>query len=76
MSKKPNKDKQSATSDMLRALAFFSQIGVTMATTVITGVLVGKYLDKIFKTSPWLLLIFSLLGAGAAIKVLFNFSKK
>jgi ATP synthase protein I len=46
-----------------------------MAASVLVGVLLGKYLDGLFGASPWFLLVFSLLGAGAAIKALFNIPK-
>lgn len=75
MSEEQDKDKQPKNSQTLRALANFSQIGITMAACVLVGVLLGKYLDDLFGTTPWLLLVFSLLGAGAAIKSLFNMSK-
>ena len=39
------------------------------------GVLLGKWLDSLLNTSPWMLLLFSLLGAGAAFKHLYDFSK-
>ncbi len=72
MSKQHNKDEQSKNNETLRALANFSQIGITMAATIFVGVLLGRFLDSLLGTSPWLLLIFSLLGAGAAIKSLFD----
>lgn len=75
MSKKSNKDKESRNSETFRALANFSQIGITMAASVFIGVFLGKYLDSLLGTPPWFLLIFSLLGVGAAIKNLFNISK-
>jgi len=59
-----------------QALAFFSQIGVTMVGTILIGVLLGKYLDSLFDTKPWLTLVFSFLGAGAAIKALFSISSE
>lgn len=70
--KKQQKNKSSKNSETFRALANFSQIGVTMAASVLVGVLLGKYLDGYLGTTPWLLLIFSLLGVGAAVKALFN----
>ena len=76
MSKRHNKDEQPKNSETLRALSYFSQIGVTMAATILVGVLLGKYLDGLLGTTPWLLLIFSLLGVGAAIKTLFDIPKK
>ena len=76
MKKEDNKGKRpEKNSETIWALASFSQIGVTMAASVLVGVLLGKYLDDLLNTSPWLLLICSLLGAGAAIKVLFNMPK-
>jgi ATP synthase protein I len=39
-------------------------------------VLVGRFLDSLFGTGPWLLLIFSFLGVGAAVKSLFDMSKE
>lgn len=62
--------------EFLRALSFFSQIGITMAACVFIGVILGKYLDNLLGTSPWLLLVFSLLGAGAAFKSLFDLGNK
>ncbi len=67
--------KEEQTRDLLRALSFLSQIGITMAACVLIGVLVGRFLDNLLGTAPWLLLLFSLLGAAAAIKVLFDFGK-
>lgn len=67
MDNKPNKNKQT-----YRALAYFSQIGVTIGASVLVGVLLGRFLDRLLGTSPWLLLVFSLLGVGAAIRSLFR----
>lgn len=74
MNKEPQKDKKIKDSETIRAISYFSQIGFTIAATVIVGVLLGKYLDSLLGTSPWLLLIFSLLGLGAAMKAMFNVS--
>lgn len=71
--KKP--EKKSTNKETLRALMYFSQIGVTMAASVIVGVLLGKYLDKLLGTSPWFLIFFSLLGGAAAIRAIFNIPK-
>lgn len=70
-----NKDKSSKSNETFRTIAYFSQIGITMAASIFVGVLLGKYLDDFFGTTPWLLLIFSFLGVGAAIRVLFNIPK-
>jgi len=61
---------------VLRALSFSSQIGFTLIACVFVGVFLGKYLDKILGTSPWLLLLLSLIGAAAAFWSIFRFYKK
>ncbi len=67
--------KKKKNGDLLQALSFFSQIGITMAVCVLIGVFAGRSLDGLLGTAPWLLLIFGLLGAGAAIKVMFDMGK-
>jgi ATP synthase protein I len=61
---------------LLHALSFFSQVGITMAACVLIGVFLGKFLDGLLGTAPWLLLIFSLLGAAASFKALFDLAKR
>lgn len=63
------------TSGGLQSIGYITQMGVNMAVTIMVGVFVGRFLDGIFDTSPWLLLICSLLGVGAAIKNVFDMSK-
>jgi len=60
--------------ELFRALSFFSQISVTIISCIVIGVILGKFLDGVFGTSPVLLLIFSLLGTGAAFKSIFDMS--
>ncbi|HOB10002.1 MAG: AtpZ/AtpI family protein [Limnochordia bacterium] len=76
MTNEHNGKRQGQHREAFRALAYFSQIGVTMVGTVLVGVLLGKYLDTLFNTKPWLTLVFSFLGAGAAIKALFSISSE
>ena len=71
-----NEGKKPNTSNVASALGYLTQLGITMAATVMVGVFLGKFLDGVFNTSPWLLLVFSLLGAAAAIINLFNMSNK
>lgn len=66
------KKKRTTNRQTAKAISNFSQVGVTMAASVLVGVFLGKFLDNFFNTSPWLLLLFSLFGVGAAIKSLFN----
>lgn len=68
--------KKSKSSDTLRGLAQMSQIGVSITVCIFIGVFIGRFLDSFFDTSPWLLLIFSFLGASAAFKYLIDLSKR
>ena len=61
---------------MLRAMSFSSQVGFTIVFCILIGVLLGQYLDGLLGSSPWLLLLFSLLGMAAAFRTLFSLAKK
>ena len=61
---------------MLRAVSVMSQMGLIVVSCVAVGVFLGWLLDNFLGTSPWLLLIFSLLGMGAALKSLFDFAQR
>ena len=54
----------------------FVQLGITLAACVMTGVFLGRLLDRLLGTAPWLLLVFSLLGAAAAIREIAVMGKK
>lgn len=75
MSKKKLDERRIRNNKTIRALAQFSHIGVVVAASIFIGVLSGKYIDRFLGTSPWFLLIFSLLGIGAAFKSLFDVPK-
>jgi ATP synthase protein I len=68
LEKGPHKGEKRQDKELLKGLSFLAQIGVTMAACVAIGVFLGRVLDKALGTSPWLLLLFSILGVGAAIK--------
>ena len=69
-------NKKKRRGDTMRALAYFSQIGITLFACVLIGVFLGRFLDRILGTSPWLLLVFSLLGVVAAFREIFRLLKK
>ena len=71
---KPKKKKRRG--EALRAMQFISEIGVTVAVCLFIGVFIGRFLDERLHTSPWLLLTFSLIGAGAAFKMLLEVGTK
>ena len=71
----PKNEDQKHNRELLRGLYMISQIGFTIAACVIIGVLLGRFLDGVFGTSPILLLVFSLLGAGAGFKAIYELVK-
>ena len=68
-------NKNNKSHQFIRGLSYLSQIGLTMIVSVLIGVFLGRFLDKVLGTTPWLLLFFSLTGAGAAIRNIFIMSK-
>ena len=62
--------------EIVRALSIFSQIGITVVVCVFLGVFLGRFLDSWLGTTPWMLLVFAAMGAGAAFRVLYDMSKR
>jgi len=62
--------------EWVKALSMISQIGVMIAACIVVGVLLGRFLDARLNTSPWLTIVFSLLGVAAAFKSIFDFASK
>jgi len=57
---------------VLRQLARLSTIGVTLVAATAIGLAIGYGLDRVFGTSPWLTLTFTLLGIAAGFVNLFR----
>ena len=45
-----------------RKIAAISSLGLMLPSSIAVGLFFGYYLDKLFGTDPWLLLVFLLLG--------------
>ena len=71
-----SRDDNNSNNGIMQALAFLSQIGITIVVCVAIGIFLGGLLDKWLGTSPWLLIIFILIGIGAAIKSIVDFAKR
>jgi ATP synthase protein I len=53
----------------LRELAYYSSLGLQVALSIFIGLAVGVYLDRrVFDTTPWLTLLFLVLGIAAGFK--------
>ena len=62
--------------DWVKALAFLSQIGVTIAACILIGVFGGRFLDNLLGTSPWIMIAGSILGVIAAFKSILDLVPK
>jgi F0F1-type ATP synthase assembly protein I len=62
--------------EIRRAFAIFSTLGFSMAGCIIGGFFLGRFLDGLFGSAPWLTVILAFLGSGAAIKMIFDVSKR
>ncbi|MBI5182576.1 MAG: AtpZ/AtpI family protein [Nitrospirae bacterium] len=56
--------------NLLKTIAMLSTLGLTLVFATMIGLAIGIYLDKKFHTSPWLTIIFLLIGIAAGFKSL------
>lgn len=53
----------------LRELAYYASIGLSLTFSIFIGLAIGVYLDRyVFNTTPWLTLIFLVLGIIAGYR--------
>ena len=67
-----DQSKLDTSRETMWGLALISQIGLRIAACILIGVLAGRYLDSLMHTTPAMLLFFSLLGAAASFKMIFD----
>ena len=72
----PEPPKKNGFKAPLQAFALVSQLGFTMAACIIVGFFIGRWLDNLLGTSPWLLLVFTIIGVGASFKAMFEYAKE
>jgi len=70
------KGQRGGGNEFARALAVLAQIGVTIIACIAVGIFLGRFLDNLLGTTPWLLIVFTFLGIAAAFKSIFDFAKK
>jgi len=69
-------NKKPQQNEFVLALSHFLQIGISIIACLAVGIFIGWLLDRYLGTTPWLLLVFTLLSIGAAFKSIFDFAKK
>ncbi|MFH1139256.1 MAG: AtpZ/AtpI family protein [Pseudomonadota bacterium] len=62
--------------EAFRILAVASTMGISMVLATVIGLGIGFFLDRYFGTSPWLTLIFLVLGIIAGFNNLYVIMKK
>ena len=60
----------------VKAIGFFSSIGISMALAIILGAGLGYWIDKTFGTEPWGFFVFVCFGIAAAFRNLYILSKR
>jgi ATP synthase protein I len=61
---------------LFRQLFDASAVGIQLVLCTFVGFAIGYFLDKAFKTSPWLTAIFLLLGIIAGFRELLRVARK
>lgn len=59
-----------------RKLAALSSLGLMLPSSIAVGLVIGYFLDKLFGTHPWLLVIFTLFGVASGFLSLIRGLKK
>jgi ATP synthase protein I len=59
--------KQEDKREFFRALGAVGNIGFTLAAAVVVGLLLGRMLDNVFSTGPWLTVVGIILGMIAGL---------
>jgi len=61
---------------LFRMLGALSTVGITLVVSTVIGYFIGHYLDGRFGTTPWLTLVFLLLGIAAGFKNLYDQTRR
>ena len=61
---------------MMKQAGKYSFIGIEFGVSVVIGYFIGSWLDSKFDTSPWLTLVFILLGLASASRDLFRLARR
>ncbi len=65
-----------AEKPLFRQFLQASTVGLTLVFSTFIGLAIGLLLDKLFKTSPWLTIIFLILGIVSGFRDLLRMARK
>lgn len=57
--------------DIMKALSMLSQVGISMFVPIFGCIIIGNFLDKLLNTNVIFLIIFTVIGVGAAFRTLY-----
>lgn len=60
----------------LRQIGLFTTIPAILLVGPALGYFIGNFLDSYFRTSPWLMIFFMIIGAVASVKEIIKFISK
>jgi ATP synthase protein I len=61
---------------LFKTLSFLSSVGISMVAATFIGLAMGHYLDLWLETTPWLTLIFLLLGIVSGFRNIFILTRR
>ena len=64
------------TRKALKLVGLASTLGLTIVIATFIGLALGLWLDRVFNTSPWLTVIFLILGIIAGFRNFYRFMSK
>jgi ATP synthase protein I len=64
------------TKKALKLVGLASTLGLTIVIATFIGLALGLWLDRVFNTSPWLTIIFLILGIVAGFRNFYRFMTK
>ena len=56
----------------LKRAGQLSSLGIAMVLSIVIGVIIGIYLDKLLGTKPWMFLLFMIFGIIAGFRIVFK----
>jgi ATP synthase protein I len=59
-----------------KGLGLLASMGIALVVTTFLGLMVGIYLDRVFGTEPWLMIVFLILGVAAGFRNIYTTMKK
>jgi ATP synthase protein I len=61
---------------LMRSLGFLSSLGISMVASSFIGLFIGYYLDKWLGTSPWMTLIWLVIGIISGFRNIFILTRR